>query len=134
MRDKTTRFSVSVPEDLLNDFDLRLQKLGKPNRSDTLRILMRSFVAEAEWQENTGQVHGSVTLMYGHHTAGISKSLTSLQHRYGDVIVCTSHAHLSENDCLECVIVKGDSRRIHGFIENLNKLKGLKSLQTVISV
>ena len=131
--EKLSRFGVTVPEDMLKEFDLRLQTTGKYNRSDVIRQLMRRFVTEGRWQEESGQVYGSVTLMYDHHSSSVSKDLTAAQHVHGETIVCTTHAHIDHDTCLECIVLRGDASRIRAFVESLGKIKGIKSIDTVIA-
>ena len=132
-KEKLSRFGVTVPEDVLGEFDLRLKKAGKGNRSDVIRQLMRRYITEELWQEEDGQVYGSVTLMYGHHSPNISRELTSVQHDHGEIIVCSTHVHASHDVCLECVVLKGEASRIKAFVESLGKIKGIKSIDTVIT-
>ena len=133
MSEKLTRFGVTVPEDILAEFDLRLKSAGKDNRSDVIRQLMRSYITEKRWQEENGQVYGSVTLMYDHHSSNISKDLTAAQHVHGETIVCSNHVHVDHDTCLECIVLKGKASSIRAFVESLNKIKGIKSVDTVIT-
>jgi CopG family nickel-responsive transcriptional regulator len=133
MTEKLVRFGVTVPEDILGEFDRRLEQSGKSNRSDMIRRMMRAYITAERWQEKEGQVYGTVTLMYDHHLPLISKKLTAVQHDHGDVIVCSSHVHVDHDACLECIILRGAASRIRAFIGALGKTKGLKSLETVIT-
>ncbi|MDR1621927.1 MAG: nickel-responsive transcriptional regulator NikR [Synergistaceae bacterium] len=133
MAEKLARFGVTVPENVLSEFDLRLRRSGKKNRSDVIRQLMRNHITEDRWQEEGGQVYGTVTLMYDHHSSCISKDLTSTQHDHGKNIVCTTHVHVDGDTCLECIVLRGDAARIRAFIDSLGKIKGIKSIDTVIT-
>ena len=133
MGEKLTRFGVTIPEELLEEFDRKLKSAGQENRSDKIRQLMRSYVTEARWQEENGQVYGTVTLMYDHHSAGLAKELTALQHDHGSTIVCTTHVHVDHDTCLECIVLRGEASLIRSFVEALEKIKGLKSSDTVIT-
>jgi CopG family nickel-responsive transcriptional regulator len=131
--EKLARFGVTVPEDVLAEFDRRLERSGKSNRSNAIRQLIRSYIAEDRWREEDGQVYGTVTLMYDHHESRVSKDLNSFQHDHGAVIVCATHVHVTHDTCLECVVLRGRSSHIKAFVDALGKLKGLKSLDTVIT-
>ena len=131
--EKLSRFGVTVPEDILEEFDLRLKRSGKDNRSDVIRQLMRRYITEERWQEENGQVYGSVTLMYDHHSSNISKDLTAAQHDHGETIICSTHVHATHDTCLECIILKGAASRIRAFVESLGGIKGIKSVDTVIT-
>jgi CopG family nickel-responsive transcriptional regulator len=133
MTEKLVRFGVTVPGDILEEFDRRLEQSGKRNRSDMIRQMMRARITEDRWQEKEGQVYGTATLMYNHHSPLISKKLTAIQHEHGEVIVCSNHVHVDHDTCLECIILRGAASRIRAFIGALGKTKGLKSLDTVIT-
>jgi CopG family nickel-responsive transcriptional regulator len=133
MAEKLVRFGITVPKNILAEFDLRVKQSGKDNRSDAIRQLIRRHITEARWQEKGGQVYGTVTLMYDHHSACTAKDLTSIQHEHGKNIVCTTHVHVDHDTCLECIVLKGDSSCIRTFVDAIGKIKGLKSIDTVIT-
>ena len=133
MTEKLVRFGVTVPDDILAEFDRRLEQSGRSNRSDMIRQMIRAYITEERWQEEEGQVFGTVTLMYDHHASLISKKLTAVQHEHGGVIVCTNHVHVDHDTCLECIILRGTASRMRAFISALDRMKGLKSLDTVIT-
>jgi CopG family nickel-responsive transcriptional regulator len=133
MAEKLVRFGVTVPEDVLAEFDRRLERSGKNNRSDRIRQMIRAYITEERWQEKEGQVFGTATLVYDHHSPLISKKLTAIQHEHGDVIVCSSHVHVDHDTCLECIILRGGASRIRALLGALDRTRGLKSLDTVIT-
>jgi CopG family nickel-responsive transcriptional regulator len=56
-----------------------------------------------------------------------------MQHDFGDVIICTTHVHMSHDLCLECIIVKGDVERLKALETALKGVKGILSVNTGIS-
>ncbi|MDR1732428.1 MAG: nickel-responsive transcriptional regulator NikR [Synergistaceae bacterium] len=133
MTEKLVRFGVTVPEDVLTEFDGRLRKHGKENRSDVIRQLIRGYLAEDRWREENGQVYGTVTLIYDHHASQLSKDLTAVQHDYGEVVICSTHVHITHDTCLECIVLRGVSSQIRTFLDALGKIRGLKSVDTIIT-
>jgi CopG family nickel-responsive transcriptional regulator len=71
--------------------------------------------------------------MYDHHSHDLSGALTSLQHDFGDVIVCTTHVHVTHETCLECLVLRGKAQRLKKLEEALARIKGLQNVGTVIS-
>jgi len=133
MEEKLVRFGVTVPENILEEFDQRIHQSGKNNRSDVIRSLIRRYITDERWQEDEGSVYGTVTLVYNHHSPSVSKDLTAMQHDHGEIILCTTHIHITHDTCLECVVLRGKALLIRNFIEELGKIKGLKSVDTVIT-
>ncbi len=88
--DNLTRFSVSLPALLLEDFDRSLEARGYRTRSDAMRQLIRRFITESYWDEGEKTLFGTVTLTYDHHSHDSAREITSLQHEFGDLIICTT--------------------------------------------
>ena len=95
-----------------------------------IRRLMRNYIAKERWQEENGQVYETVTLMYDYHSPW---KLTSLQHHHGENIFCTTHVHVDHSACLEGIFLKRETSRVKTFVQELEKTKGLKSVDTVIT-
>lgn len=123
-RPTLARFSVSLPEELLEAFDVWIGRQGLGSRSEALRHLIRRFISETQWEERTGEACGSLTLVYDHHSRDAVGELTRLEHDFEDVIICTTHVHLDHARCLEAVLLRGDTKRIRDFEEALRD-KGL---------
>ena len=137
-RVRLARFSITIPEPLLEEFDRNLQESGKSNRSEAFRKLMRRHITEEQWQaakdsgQEEGEVYGTVTLVYDHHLPDLTRKLTGVQHDHGEMILCATHVHINHDTCLECIVMKGMPSKLQEFIEALENLRGIKSLDKVI--
>ena len=123
-KEKLVRFSSTIPENLLAEFEENY----KGNRSEAIRDLMRQRIVSERWKLNNKKIFATVTIVYDHHLPELARNLTAVQHDYGNVILCSTHVHINHNTCLECIITKGNSQDIKAFIETLQNLKGIKSL------
>lgn len=134
-RERLARFSVTMPESLVREFDQRLEEEGEgaANRSKALRGLMRRYVTEKRWGGDECEVYGTITLVYDHHIPHLARGLTQAQHDHGGIIFCSTHVHIDHNTCLECIIVRGPSLEIRNFFKALEKIRELKSLDITIA-
>ncbi len=126
--DKLIRFSVTVPEGLLSEFESSYYAENPANRSEAVRKLMREYISSERWRCSEGGVCATITIVYDHHLPEVTRSLTAVQHDCGDVIVCSTHVHLNHSTCLECVITKGLAQEIQRLIDSLRKVRGIMSL------
>ncbi len=131
--DNLIRFGVAVPEQLLRDFDSHIEAKGIPNRSEALRQLIRDSISESCWVQGRGLVYGSITISYNHHTREACSILTDVQHRFNDVIVCTTHVHADHDHCLEVIVVKGDAKEVQSLIQELSGVKAVNNLSPVVA-
>jgi len=69
---------------------------------------------------------GTITLVYDHHSRGLSEALLELQHRYHQLVLSTMHLHLDHHNCLETLIVKCRSTEAKELANCLLGLKGVK--------
>jgi CopG family nickel-responsive transcriptional regulator len=131
--DKLTRFSISLPASLLEDFDGSLEARGYRTRSDAMRQLIRRFITESFWEEGDKSIFGTVTLTYDHHSHDSAKEITALQHEFGDLIVCTTHIHADYQHCFESVVFRGKASRVREFIKEISGLKDVQSSDPAVS-
>jgi CopG family nickel-responsive transcriptional regulator len=99
-----TRFGVSIPNSLLNDFDRLISQKGYQNRSEAIRDLIRDSLVTEEWKAGNREMVGAISLVYSHHTRELSRILTQMQHDHYKTILSTLHIHLDEHNCLEILV------------------------------
>ena len=124
--EEITRFGVSLPSELLKDFDIRIEKMGYGNRSKAIADLIRDSMVEEAWKSGKGEVVGVVTMIYDHHTPDTVNKLLALQHDAGVEIYSTMHIHLSHDDCLEMLALRGSPTEIRAFSDAVKSVRGVK--------
>lgn len=120
------RFGVSIPSELVDAFDRLIESKGYQNRSEAIRDLMRNALVESEWESETGEVVGAVTIVYDHETRELSRKMTQLQHHTADAVVCSTHVHLDEHNCMEVVVLRGCAAEVRAVADRLISMKGVK--------
>ncbi len=123
-----SRFGVSVEDELLQSFDHLIAAQGYETRSEALRDLMRDALVKTklEISAETGEVCASLTLVYDHHASDLTDKMNDLQHKYYDLIVSVLHVHISHDDCMEVIVMRGEIQNIRSLAESLLSLKGVK--------
>lgn len=120
------RFSISSEGALLARFDTLIARKGYGNRSEAIRDLIRNALVEEVLANESAEAVGTVTLMYDHHVAELSNTLTDHQHHHHRTIVSTLHIHLDDHDCLEVVVLRGRAGEIRALADSLISTKGVK--------
>jgi CopG family transcriptional regulator, nickel-responsive regulator len=123
---KLERFGVSIPQALAEAFDQRLRTKGYRNRSEAIRDLMRDYLVAGEWEIERGPVVGTITIVYSHETRELSQVLTEIQHHFHAAVICTTHVHLDEHNCLEVIVLKGKGAEVQAIADRLISTKGVK--------
>ena len=126
------RFTISMDEKLLADFDNYIRQRKYVNRSEAIRDLIRSVFVENEWQADK-QVMGVISLVYDHHHSKLQKKLTEIQHRFHHQVVSTTHVHMDHYNCLEVIIIKGKAGSVIELADALRSLKGVRNCNLAMS-
>jgi CopG family nickel-responsive transcriptional regulator len=126
------RFTVSLEDSLLAEFDALISRRRYSNRSEAIRDLIRTDLVEQVWQSDT-PVMGVITLVYDHHQHQLQEKVTRLQHEHHQQVVSTTHVHMDGNNCLEVVVVKGSAPSIQDLAHRLRALRGIRDCQLAMS-
>ena len=121
-----TRFSVSLPDSLLDELDHRVIRRGYASRSEFVRDLIRERMVEDKWVKDTEKVVGVLTISYDHHQRGLIQKIVDLHHSQYINILCTTHVHLDRDNCLETIIIKGRPREIERIAVKSGGLRGVR--------
>ena len=122
----TTRFTVSLPDQLMDTLDRLRSERGYGNRSEFVRDLLRGELVKEEWTEQRGETVGVVLLVYDHHTRLLADRLTDIQHGSFRDIAAALHIHLDAHTCLEVIALRGAAKRIRTLADSLMSVKGVR--------
>ncbi len=127
------RFSVSLEDDLLEQFDRYCEQQQFVTRSEAVRQLIRDTLTTHAWQSQSAEAAGTLTLVYDHHRTQLGDRLTKLQHDHTDLVVSTLHAHLSHDLCLEVIVLRGPAGKLQEIASQLRGLKGIYKGELVMA-
>ena len=120
------RIGVSLDKKLLSAFDKVLNRQGYQSRSEAIRDLIRERIGQERLADPQAEAVGTVLLVYEHHSTKLMEKLAALQHSNVLHTISAMHIHLSEHDCLEVIVLRGQAGRINEMAENLISLKGVR--------
>ena len=126
------RFTISLDEKLLEQFDTAITRRKYVNRSEAIRDLIRSAFIEEEWQADKDVV-GVISVVYDHHHPKLQEKVTEIQHEYHHQIVSATHIHMDHHNCLEVVIVKGKAGSVNELADRLRSLRGVRNCKMAMS-
>jgi CopG family nickel-responsive transcriptional regulator len=131
--EKVARISMSLPEDLLSDFDETSKKKGYFKRSEAIRDALRNFILESKWTtDENAVVTGTISLVYDHEVRSLMDRLTDIQHDSGVLVKASLHLHLDEHNCMEVIAMEGKAREFKKLSEAILGIRGVKTLKTTI--
>lgn len=121
------RLTISLDDELAEAFDELIQRRGYANRSEAVRDLLRRELGENDLTSGTAkQCVAVLSYVFDHHERQLSSRLTSLQHDHHDLAIATMHAHISHEDCVETVILRGATREVKDFAQSVIAETGVR--------
>lgn len=126
------RFSVSLSEKLLDQFDSLLAEKGYTNRSEGIRDIIRDRLVQEEIELDKVIV-GVISLVYDHHVRELTEKLIELQHESETEVISSMHVHLDHHHCLEVIIARGPGKVVRKFADRLIGTRGVMHGQLVLT-
>ncbi|MFY9326878.1 MAG: nickel-responsive transcriptional regulator NikR [Georgfuchsia sp.] len=127
------RLTISLDDDLAEAFDELIQKRGYANRSEAVRDLLRRELGDNALSTGTSkQCVAVLSYVFDHHERQLSSRLTSKQHDHHNLAIATVHAHISHDDCVETVILRGATREVTDFAQSVIAETGIRHGQVQI--
>ena len=134
MSNDLMRFSVAMPEDLLVRFDHLVARRGlAKNRSEVVRDLVRDALVEDECATPGAEVVGTLTIVFNHQASDLQEKLHAIQHEFFDMIICSTHVHLDQHNCLEAIVLRGETGLVQDVANMILGTKGVKNGRLVLT-
>ena len=83
------RFTVSLEDDLLDEFDAYIRSRQYNNRSEAVRDLIRQSLIKEEWEAGK-EVVGVISLVYDHHQYQLQERIRYYSHNCA-LFLCISN-------------------------------------------
>lgn len=124
-KDELVRFGVSMPSDLIQQFDQYINEQGYTNRSEAIRDLVRKAMLQPGRLLPEQLVAGTIVMVYDHHVSELPLLLMELQHQYHHHIISNMHVHLNHEQCLEIIAVRGRMDKLRELQEQIQVHRGV---------
>jgi len=121
------RFTISMEDELAQQFDDYIKEKGYSNRSEALRDIIRDRLENVRLANNQdGDCVASLSYVYNHHESELAGRITSTHHDHHELTHATMHIHLDHDNCLETVILKGPIKKIKQFSDTIKAARGIR--------
>jgi CopG family nickel-responsive transcriptional regulator len=121
------RITITIDDELLATLDALCERRGYASRSEAVRDLVRAAALQ-DRAEGDGEAECFATLayVYEHATRDLARRLTDRQHDRHDLSVATLHVHVSHEDCLEVVVLRGRIDDVRAMADSVLSQRGVR--------
>lgn len=122
------RFTVSLDDELAQQFEQFMTQRGYTNRSEAVRDLIRSRLEQERLQQPVAEGYcvGTLAYVYNHHERELASRVTQSHHEHHDLTVAMQHVHLDHDNCLETVILRGPVPSVQAFADSVISAPGIR--------
>lgn len=127
------RFSVSLPEDMLDRLDHVVDARGLPSRSHAIAEMINQYVLDHHEETSEGLMAGVITVVYTNQKQQLRGKLRDIQHRYLKEVISSQHVFLEDEQSLEALLVQGPSRKLQDLADELTACKGVSTVKLAVT-
>lgn len=114
--------AVSMTDKDLEEINFLQRKGEFSNRSEVVRHAVHALMTEHRSVELVqGLVTAIITAVY--YKKGQGHNVSSVQHEFREFIAATIHAHTTEGNCTEVMILTADAVNVRDFLKKLRSQK-----------
>ncbi len=129
-----SRFSISLPGDLLERLDALVAQRKLPSRSQVIAELIRGALVENELATDPQRVvAGTITLVYTNKRNTLRHRLGVIQRRYLKEVISSQHVFLEADHSLEVLLVQGPGSQLKKLADELRSIKGVEQVRVIIT-
>lgn len=120
------RLTMSLDDGLADAFDALVRERGYENRSEAFRDLLRHDLGAARRQRlPDGPCVATLSYLYNHHQRQLALRIVDIQHEHHELTVCSTHAHLDHDHCIETLILRGRTDAVEAFARSVISQPGV---------
>lgn len=121
------RVTVTLDDDLMAGLDRVIAARGYQNRSEAIRDLARTGLAQAASEvAGSRRCVAALVYVYDHNARDLPKRLTQGFHDHHDLSQATLHVHLDPHNCLEVTVLKGRGSEVQAFADHVIAERGVR--------
>lgn len=121
------RVTVSLDDELLEQFDAFIRRKGYTNRSEAVRDVLRSRLQEDRLAEDRApHCVASLSYVFNHHERELSRRIAEIHHGHHDLVRSTMHVHLDHDTCMEVTMLEGPTPRVQELADAISSETGVR--------
>jgi CopG family nickel-responsive transcriptional regulator len=127
-----TVVSITLPGELLAQFEEFMKSKGYYSRSEAFRDAIRSLITESELAKvEVGPVAVTIMTTCNYARKDVDLKLTEIRHEFDDVVIENVHRHIDDKYCLEIFMAEGNNDRILNLINRLRGMHGILQVKAM---
>jgi CopG family transcriptional regulator, nickel-responsive regulator len=127
-----TVISITLPDELVNKFDVFVKDRGYYSRSEAFRDAIRTIMEQSEVgkQETTSEA-AIVMTAADIRRRDVDIRLVELRNDFEDIVVENLHRYIEKEYCVDVFLLQGDHSKILDFLGRVRGTRGVQQVQSI---
>ena len=124
-KEKVSRISVSLPENLLHQFDSLVVERDYENRSQAIADVLQHRLNQ--YHEDVGKevMAGTINLVFDNSIPNLQKSLTDIQLANIDEVISSLNVNLTGSQTMSVILVQGPGDTLKAIANEMISRRGV---------
>lgn len=119
-----------MPEALLDRLDTFADEHGYSGRSEVVGEGTRTLLEEFQQGDTNCSTHTcTVTAVFDYGQSAVHRQLTGIRHGNDGIVSGTTHAHLSDEYCIELFVLRGTTEELAGFVNTVRAVPDVRTVE-----
>lgn len=132
-KEKLSRISISLPENLLAQFDSVVEECDYESRSQAITDIIHKKISEHHEVAGEEVMAGTINLVFDHSVPNLQKQLADIQHNYIDEVISSLNVNLENAKTMSVILVQGPSRKLKMIANEMISRRGVLTGKLLLS-
>lgn len=125
MKAKLSRISISLPEELLVQFDELVVASQYESRSKAITDVLQKSIVEHSETKDDAIMAGTINLVFDDSIPLLRDQLAQIQRKYINEVISNLNVNLENNKTMTVILVQGPVATLHTIADELKSRKGV---------
>jgi CopG family transcriptional regulator, nickel-responsive regulator len=128
-----SRFSVSLPPDLLQRLDAVVVEQRMPSRSAAIAEMVHQHLVAHYEQDEQQVMAGTLTIVYDNANQKVRTRLSAIEREYLKEVIAAQHVFLENEHYLEVLLVQGPAGTLRALHQAIKAQRGVKTASLTLT-
>ncbi|CAM3309001.1 nickel-responsive transcriptional regulator NikR [Paracoccus nototheniae] len=120
------RVTMTIEDDQLAALDAYAGQRGYASRSEAMRDVLAGVQMAATDADSDATCIATLTYLFDHDIRDLTRRLATQAHSHHHLQLSTLHVHITHDDCLEVVVLRGTVGQVRRMADAILTQKGVR--------
>lgn len=126
-RDSVQRITISLPDDVYQQFEQMMEERGFSNRSQAIAEILNQHISDYYSFKGNRVMAGTLTLLYDHRKPGLTQQLADISHQHIQEVISSFRVLLENQHTMDVILMQGPANVLRAITNRFLACKGVQA-------